>query len=104
MEKIFENEFESHSKGTSALNLDYNTHFDHPFKKSDILKILPSVGSINNLNRNGELLFQVLQTSNPIDLCNFYLYFEIEINTNKKDITLENNFLPSLFNRMTLKL
>ena len=54
MEKIFENEFESHSKSVAALNLDYNKHFDHPFKKSDILKILPSVGSINNLNRNGE--------------------------------------------------
>ena len=49
----------------NKLNLDYNKEFTHEIKKNDILKISPTSGSIANLNRRGDIVFQSLQTSNP---------------------------------------
>ena len=89
----------------NKLNLDYNKEFTHEIKKNDILKISPTSGSIANLNRRGDIVFQSLQTSNPIDICNAKLYYKIELEIEaNKDITLENNFFPNLFSNMRLKL
>lgn len=90
----------------SKLNLDNNKQFKHDIKKNDILKISPTSGSISNLNKSGDIVFQSLQSSNPLDICNARLYYKIELEdiAANEDITLENNFFPNLFSNIRLKL
>lgn len=88
------------------LSLDSNYQFNHSFKKSDILRIQPTSGSIANLNKNGDIKFQSLSSENPLDISNCFLYYKVEIEdlANNEDITLENDFFPALFSQIRLKL
>ena len=86
------------------LNFDNNLEFQHSIFKNDLLKICPTSGSISNLNKSGDITFQSLQSSCPLDIGNAMLYFKIEIATTDANITLENNWFPSLFSLMRLKL
>ena len=90
----------------SKLNLDRNKTFKHDIKKNDLLRISPTAGSMSNLNKAGDIVFQSLQSANPLDICNARLYYKIELEDigANEDITLENNFFPHLFSNMRLKL
>ena len=93
----------------SILNLDKCIQFNHDFQKVDMLKILPTSGSMNNINKNGDLKFQSLSSENALNVSASYIYYEIELsnhvdaNGNHKDITLENDFFPNMFSQMRLK-
>jgi len=95
---------------TTLKNLDENMHFSHDYKKIDILKISPTTGSIDKLNKGGDIVFKSTSSENSLHISESYLYFEIEIEPGKdaagaiNDIALENNFFPSLFSSMRLKL
>jgi len=86
------------------MNLDLNAEFDHSIYKDDLFKICPTTGSITNLNKSGDIVFQSLQSTDPLNIGDAKLYFKIKIEDTTKEITLENNFLPSLFSNMRLRL
>ena len=57
------------------------------------------------MNKTGTILFQIQQSSNPLDICNSYMYFIIKIvNTGKIETTLEHNWFLNLFNQISIKL
>ena len=90
----------------SKLNLDYDRKFVHEIKKDDLLRIAPSADTITNLNRGADIKFQILSNSNPLDICNAKLYYQIEITKaeeNKEQI-LETNFFPNLFENIRLRI
>ena len=84
------------------LNLDNNKEFTHVLKKSDIIRLAPTSGSNAYMNSNGTLVYQLSQTTDPIDICNAKLVYEIEIENS--DCVLETNSFPKLFSCMSLKL
>ena len=92
-----------------AVNLDKNIYrFIHEIKKEDLFIINPSTST--NLKKSADIIFESAQTSNPVDICNSFLRYQIEV-TNIKlpavdfdNTTLTNNFFPSLFNSMRLTL
>ena len=92
--------------GTS-FNFEKVLHFDHNLKKKDILEILPTTSSGEALNKTGALLFQIQQTSNPIDICNSYMSFKIKLEgtgDSTDNITLEHNWFLNLFSQISIKL
>jgi len=93
-----------HNISHKKFNLDHNTKFNNDIRKEDYLKVAPSASSITNLNKGGDIIFQSLQSSNPLDLPNAFLYFKIKLEDVDPNCTLENNFFPSLFSLMRLKL
>ena len=88
-------------------NFDFDkpTYFNHDVKKKDFIQILPSTSSAEAMNKTGTILFQIQQSSNPLDICNSYMYFKIKIvNTGKIEATLEHNWFLNLFNQISIKL
>ena len=91
----------------TIFDFDKKLKFDHSLKKIDILEILPTTSSAEALNKTGALLFQIQQTSNPIDICNSYMYFKIKlegISDTSDNITLEHNWFLHLFSQISIKL
>ena len=109
-----EKNFLENKGGTSftKLNLDYNKTFSHDIKKCDYTIILPSSGTIENLNKQGDISFKVAQTAEPLDISNARLFYSVELLKedgtaaleDATNITLENNFFPNLFSNMKLKI
>ena len=92
---------------TKILNLENNLQFNHDFRKVDIMKISPTSGTVINLNKSGgDIKFQSLSSENCLDICEAYLYYEIEINVTsvEKEVTLENNWFPNLFANIRLRI
>ena len=93
----------------SYLNLDKNIyHQDLKIKKEDYLQISLNANNANNLNKASQVISFTLNPSNsPLLLSEAYLNFQITIEiieATKKDITLEHNFFPNLFDNAVLKL
>jgi len=90
----------------SLFNLDRTITFNHDFKKEDYLRVASSVDSATNLNKNGDVKFQINQTSNPLNLGAAFFYYKIKLSgfVVEKDVTLENNFFPRMFENMRLQL
>ena len=89
----------------SKFHLDHNIGFNHDVKKIDYIEINPNVASSSMINAAGDVVFSLQQTSNPIDICNSFIYFKIKISDldkTKVDLTLENDFFPRMFERMQL--
>ena len=96
-------------KHMSKFDLDKNYSFTNDMKKVDYLKVALSSSSSSNMNKGGSLIFQNNQSANCLDICNAVLYYKITVTIKstdaaKKDITLEHNFFPRMFDRMYLKL
>ena len=86
-------------------NFDKPVYFNHDLKKKDLLEVLPSTSSAESMNKSGTILFQIQQSSNPLDICNSYIYYKIKIvNTAKVDVTLEHNWFFNLFSQISIKL
>jgi len=94
------------SKTKDLFNLDRSINFNHDLKKEDYLRVASSVDSSTNLNKNGDIKFQINQTSNPLNLGAAFFYYKIKLSgfTAEKDVTLENNFFPRMFENMRLQL
>ena len=89
----------------SIFNLDRNMKFDHAVRKKDFLEVLPSTASAEAMNKSGALTFQIQQSSNPLDICNSWMYFKITIKGgDEKLMTLEHNWFLKLFNETSIKL
>ena len=80
-------------------------------KKEDFIKINPTTGSANNLNKNGQILFEVNNQASYMYFPNSFLVCDFEISKTdgtelpKEDnITLEHNFFPRLFNQLRLQI
>ena len=91
----------------SIFNFDKSKTFDHSIRKKDTLEVSPSTSSAESLNKTGTLLFQVQQSSNPLDICNSWMYFKIKItgcDDGTTNIALEHNWFLHLFSQMSIKL
>ena len=57
------------------------------------------------MNETETLIFQIYNSSNPLDICNSYIYFKISIvNTDKINATLEHNWFFNLFIQISITL
>ena len=63
----------------SKFQLDQNIGFNHDVKKIDYIEISPNVASSSMINSSGDVVFSLQQSSNPIDICNSFIYFKIKI-------------------------
>ena len=91
----------------SIFNLDRTTVLDHSIRKKDTLEVSPTTSSADSLNKSGDLLFQVQQSSIPLDISNSWMYFKIKItgcDDPTDDITLEHNWFLQLFSRIAIQL
>ena len=70
-------------------------------KKQDYIKIALNPGTISNINKNGDLVFEVDNQQSFLYLPESYIYAEVELYKDEKfttplpeedNITLENNF------------
>ena len=83
-------------------------HFSYNRKKEDYVLIEPTSGSIANLNKTGEIKFEVYNQQSFLYLPESFLVCRFEIKeTETADlgtdkITLEHNFFPRLFSQMRL--
>jgi hypothetical protein len=87
---------------------DSNVSFSFSRKKEDYVKIDPSPGSYTNLNKNGEILFEVYNQQSFLYLPESFFVINFEITKTDgtalgaDNITLEHNFFPRLFSQMRL--
>jgi len=87
-------------------SLDRTFNFLHDSKKEDYLRVAASVDSSTNLNKSGDIKFQINQTSNPLNLGAAFFYYKIKLSgfVAESAVTLENNFFPRMFENMRLQL
>lgn len=91
----------------STFDFDDVLQFSYNRKKDDYMKVSPIAGT--NLNRSGDITFQIEAQSSYISLSDSFLKCEFTITKadgtalGTDDITLENNFFPRCFNQMILK-
>ena len=90
----------------NIFDLNRNLHINNDIKKEDYLKLIPTTSSADNKNQSGEILFQIVQASSCLDICDSLIYFYVEIHDFPADeeITLEHNFFSKLFSQMRLNL
>jgi len=88
----------------SLFSLDKTIHFNHDLKKEDYLKVASSVGSATNLNKKRCVKFQINQTINSLNLSAAFFYYKIKLSgfVADKDVTLDNNFFPRMFENMKI--
>ena len=99
------NLFNGFTYKSSIWNFDKPTYFNHDIKKKDFLEVLSTTSSSEAMNKTGTLLFQIQQSSNPLDICNSWMYYKIRIvNTDKVNATLEHNWFFNLFDQISIKL
>jgi len=92
---------------TTSWIFDKHFQYNHDFRKKDLLEVGPSTSSSDSLNKTGALLFQIQQSSNPLDICNSLMYFKIKIlgcDDAADKITLEHNWFLNLFTQISIKL
>ena len=82
-------------------------------KKEDYIKIALNPGTISNINKNGDLVFEVDNQQSFLYLSKSFIYAEVALFQDDKfatplpetdNITLEHNFFPRLFNSMRLEI
>ena len=98
----------------NKFKLDEPAIIEYNRKKEDYIKISPTTGTIDRLNKSGNISFEVNNQESFLYLPESFLYCEFQIyvpdaadkskmNEIKKDITLENNFFPKLFSSIRLQ-
>ena len=86
-------------------NLDQPNYVSYNRRKQDYLKIAPTTGTADNLNRTGIISYEVNNQANYLYLPESFLYCEFNLSNQAGtevpgNITLEHNWFPRIFSEM----
>ena len=65
--------FGGNTHRSSIWNFYKPIYFNNDIKKKGLLEVLPSISSAEAMNKTGTILFQIQQSSNPLDICNIWM-------------------------------
>ena len=90
-------------------NLDQPNYVSYNRRKQDYLKIAPTTGTADNLNRTGIISYEVNNQANYLYLPESFLYCEFNLSNQAGtevpgNITLEHNWFPRIFSEMRLEI
>ena len=90
-------------------DLDQPNYVSYNRRKQDYLKIAPTTGTANNLNRTGIISYEVNNQANFLYLPESFLYCEFNLSNQAGtavpgNITLEHNWFPRIFSEMRLEI
>ena len=90
-------------------DLDKPNYVSYNRRKQDYIKISPTTGTADNLNRTGIISYKVNNQANYLYLPESFLYCEFNLSNREGteapgNITLEHNWLPRVFSEMRLEI
>ena len=99
----------STSVNETIFDLDKVNYVSYNRRKQDYLRIAPTTGTADNLNRTGVISFEINNQANYLYLPECFLYCEFNLSNQAGteapgNITLEHNWFPRIFSEMRLEI